>query len=64
MSHAERCPVCGGDRTVPTKMPDSNFSEKCVACDGRGWVMVDDDSSSLFVKTLFGGDVVLPESKK
>jgi DnaJ-class molecular chaperone len=46
MSHAERCPVCGGQGKVqkltnlwPTT---AGFEETCHGCGGLGWVTVQD----------------------
>ena len=47
MSHAEKCPVCGGSGRVPiseayggnTTIPLTDY---CHGCDGKGWVAVED----------------------
>ena len=37
MSHAEKCPICGGSGKLPDKVT-------CHGCGGKGWVEVGKDS--------------------
>ena len=43
MSHAEKCPVCGGDGTVEVfdaTTTAGNYKKTCNGCGGKGWVTV------------------------
>ncbi len=43
MTHAEKCPVCGGTGTVDTTVVAGHpvkLSRSCHGCDGKGWVVV------------------------
>lgn len=46
MTHAERCPVCGGSGKIKREPhPDSTgsgYEESCYGCFGKGWVEVSD----------------------
>ena len=50
MSHAEKCPVCGGNGLVPQGFylqctgdwTSGGLFEPCRSCKGEGWIVVDD----------------------
>jgi len=45
MSHAEKCPVCGGKGFIPDSTKsvyNKNTWPKCHGCKGKGWVSVSD----------------------
>ena len=46
MSHAEKCPVCGGTGQVSNRGIDTPTTETSHACNGRGWIVVEDNETA------------------
>ena len=55
MSHAEKCPICGGSGEKPRKEQcmDDCYRQKppCHGCGGNGWVTVDDKNDPVYFIT-------------
>lgn len=57
MSHAERCPVCGGTGRVPFYpyhgfTSNNNLNNICHGCGGKGWVTVIDEPNLNIPETI------------